>query len=162
MLFVNAPPESDEAAFLIMNEPIAEGARIRELVAQGFLVRTRADADTREARSGETARREAAFASGAQVVSTDYYEPNPAFGTGYQVGLPGDGVARCNPARIAAAELPRRGVAAVSRCAPRDRPRSKPRRSDQQRPTMAASHLSPLVGWHHRTRPISLRLRQCR
>ena len=66
VLFVNAPPESDEAAFLIMNEPIADGARIRELVAQGFLVRTRADADTREARSGETARREAAFASGAQ------------------------------------------------------------------------------------------------
>ena len=24
VLFVNAPPESDEAAFLIMNEPIAE------------------------------------------------------------------------------------------------------------------------------------------
>ena len=66
-------------------------------------MRTRADADTREARSGETARREAAFASGAQVVSTDYYEPNPAFGTGYAVRLPGDGVARCNPARVAAA-----------------------------------------------------------
>ncbi len=62
-----------------------------------------ADADTREARSGETARREAAFASGAQVVSTDYYEPNPAFGTGYEVALPGGGVARCNPVRIAEA-----------------------------------------------------------
>jgi hypothetical protein len=101
VLFVNAPPESDEAAFLIMNEPIADGARIRELVVQGFLVRTRADADTREARSGETARRDAAFASGAQVVSTDYYEANPAFGTGYEVELPGGGVARCNPARVA-------------------------------------------------------------
>lgn len=103
VLFVNAPPENDEAAFLILNEPIADGARIRELVVQGFLVRTRADADTREARSGETARREAAFASGAHVVSTDYYEANPAFGTGYEVALPGGSVARCNPARIAAA-----------------------------------------------------------
>ena len=103
VLFVNAPPESDEAAFLILNEPIAGGERIRELVAQGFLVRTRADADTREARSGDTARREAAFASGAHVVSTDYYEPNPAFGTGYVVELPGGGVARCNPVRIAEA-----------------------------------------------------------
>ena len=100
VLFVNAPPEADEAAFLIMNEPIAQGARIRELVAQGFLVRTRADADTREARSGETARREAAFASGAHVVSTDYRDPDPAFGTSYEVDLPGGGVARCNPVRV--------------------------------------------------------------
>jgi hypothetical protein len=103
VLFVNAPPEADEAAFLIMNEPIAQNARIRELVAQGFLVRTRADADTREARSGETTRREAAFASGAHVVSTDYQDPNPAFGTSYEVDLPGGGPARCNPVRVAGA-----------------------------------------------------------
>jgi hypothetical protein len=100
VLFVNAPPEADEAAFLILNEPIADGARIRELVARGFLVRTRADADTREARSGETARREAAFASGAQVVSTDYHAANPAFGTGYRVELPGGETARCSPVRV--------------------------------------------------------------
>jgi hypothetical protein len=101
VLFVNAPPERDEAAFLILNDPVLEGARIRELVRQGFLVRTRADADTHEARSGNTARRDAAFASGAQFVSTDYYEENPAFGTGYRVELPGGGVARCNPVRVA-------------------------------------------------------------
>ena len=103
VLFANAPPERDEAAFLIVNDPVRDGARIRELVEQGFLVRTRADADTREARSGSTARRDAAFASGAQFVSTDYYleshAENPAFGTGYRVVLPGGGVARCNPVR---------------------------------------------------------------
>ncbi len=113
MLFVNAPPESDEAAFLIMNEPIASGARIRELVKQGFLVRTRADADTREARSGETARREAAFASGAQVVSTDYYEPNPAFGTGYQVALTRRWRRALQPGTSRGGELPHRRVAAA-------------------------------------------------
>jgi hypothetical protein len=100
VLFVNAPPEADETAFLILNEPIAGGDRIRALVAQGFLVRTRADADTREARSGETKRRDAAFASGAHVVSTDYQEPNPEFETGYRVELPGGGAARCNPVRV--------------------------------------------------------------
>jgi hypothetical protein len=100
VLFVNAPPEADEAAFLILNEPIADADRIRELVKQGYVVRTRADADTREARSGETARREAAFASGAQIVSTDYRTPNPDFGTGYRVELPGGGAARCNPVRL--------------------------------------------------------------
>ena len=66
-------------------------------VAEGFLIRTRADADTREARSGDTARREAAFASGAQFVSTDYQDPDPRFKTGYSVSLPGGGASRCNP-----------------------------------------------------------------
>jgi hypothetical protein len=102
-MFANAPADRDEAAFLIVNDPLADGERIRELVARGFLVRTRADADTREARSGDTARREAAFRSGAQFVSTDYYleshRENPGFGTGYGVTLPGGGPARCNPVR---------------------------------------------------------------
>jgi hypothetical protein len=102
VLFANAPEESDEAAFLIVNDPVADGARIRDLVARGFLVRTRADADTVEARTGSTARRDAAFASGAQFVSTDYYDEDPAFGTGYRVALPGVGVVRCNPVRTAA------------------------------------------------------------
>ena len=39
----------------------------------------------------------AALASGAQWVSTDYPVPNPAFGTGYQVMIPGGMPARCNP-----------------------------------------------------------------
>jgi hypothetical protein len=41
--------------------------------------------------------RDAAFASGAQFVSTDYVFPDDPFGTGYVVDLPGDGAARCNP-----------------------------------------------------------------
>ena len=40
---------------------------------------------------------EAAFESGAQFVSTDYYRPNPDFHTGYQVRLPGNVFARWNP-----------------------------------------------------------------
>ena len=61
-----------------------------------MVVRTRADADTVEARTGETARREAAFASGAQYVSTDYMKPDLRFGP-YQVVLPGGGTARRAP-----------------------------------------------------------------
>ena len=41
--------------------------------------------------------REAALASGAQYVSTDYVWPDERFGTGYVVDLPGDDAARCNP-----------------------------------------------------------------
>jgi hypothetical protein len=99
VLFANLPPEHRGAAFLIINNPIRDAERIRELVEQGFLVRTRADADTREARSGSTERREAAFASGAQFVSTDYYIADPAFENDYRVELPGGGAARCNPVR---------------------------------------------------------------
>lgn len=97
VLFTSSAPPEPEAAFVKLNDPIADFERIRDLVSRGFLIRTRADADTEEARSGDVARREAALASGAQYVSTDYPEPNPSFGTGYEVRMPGGRPARCNP-----------------------------------------------------------------
>jgi hypothetical protein len=96
-MFADAPEESPEAAFHIVNQPVEQGGRIRRLVEAGYMVRTRADANTIEARTGETKRREAAFASGAHVVSTDYYRPDSTMGTGYQVSLPGGEPGRCNP-----------------------------------------------------------------
>jgi hypothetical protein len=96
LIFVDAQPPEPDAAFTVLNDPVADGDRIRELVAMGYLVRTRTDADTAEARSGDTARREAAFESGAQLVSTDY-EVEDARWPGYVTDLPGDGPARCNP-----------------------------------------------------------------
>ena len=50
-----------------------------------------------QARTGDTTDREAALASGATFVSTDYPVPDPAFGTGYFVEMPGGMPARCNP-----------------------------------------------------------------
>lgn len=96
LIFVAAQPPDDDAAFTVINDPVADGDRIRELVAQGYLVRTRTDADTVEARSGDTTRRDAAFASGAQIVSTDYEREDPRF-PGFITTLPGGGPARCNP-----------------------------------------------------------------
>lgn len=96
LIFVDAQPPEDDAAFTVLNDPVADAERIRELVALGYLVRTRADADTVEARSGDTSRREAAFASGAQIVSTDY-ETEDSRWPGFVTELPGDGVVRCNP-----------------------------------------------------------------
>jgi Phosphoinositide phospholipase C, Ca2+-dependent len=97
VIFVDVPPSDPDAAVTVVNDPIGDADRIRDLVARGFIVRTRADADTVEARSGDTSRRDAAFASGAQYVSTDYVFPDDHFGTGYVVDLPGSGAARCNP-----------------------------------------------------------------
>jgi len=98
MMFVNAPEDSPAAAYLTLNEALTDTAHITKDVKAGFLVRTRADADTVEARKNDTARREAALASGAQYVSTDYMEPDARFGP-YQVRLPGAAIALCNQQR---------------------------------------------------------------
>lgn len=95
--FMTTYPNAPEAAYFTMNEPEAQQAEIQKLVREGFLVRTRADADTVEARSGATARREAALSSGAQYISTDYLWPDPRFGTGYTAALPDGATTRCNP-----------------------------------------------------------------
>ncbi|TNY35974.1 phosphatidylinositol-specific phospholipase C1-like protein [Thermomonospora catenispora] len=102
LMFTSSEPGNPDAAFVKRNDPAPD---IRDLVAQGYLVRTRADADTREARSGDTARRDAALASGAQWVSTDYPAPGMSdrWGTDYHVSLPDGAVARCNPVTAPAA-----------------------------------------------------------
>ena len=98
-IFTNSAPGQPDAAFVKMNEPIGKEAAIAALVSDGYLVRTRADADTQQARSGDTTMRDAAFRSGAQWVSSDYPVPEYArpFGTNYVVQVPGGTVARCNP-----------------------------------------------------------------
>lgn len=100
--FSDGVPGQPDAAFVKRNDPLASLADIQQLVAEGYLVRTRADADTVEARTGDTTRRDAALASGAQFVSSDYPVPDPTFGTGYQVVIPGGDPARCNPVNGAA------------------------------------------------------------
>ena len=95
--FMTTFPEAPEAAYFTMNEPEQDQALIQERVKQGFLIRTRADADTREARAGATTRREAALASGAQFVSTDYLWPDDRFAPAYTATLPDGVTTRCNP-----------------------------------------------------------------
>lgn len=99
-MFVNTDEASPAAAYLTLNDPIAESTRIRAAVEAGFIVRTRADADTREARTGDVTRRSAALSSGAQYVSTDYMWADPRF-PAYAARLPGGAAAACNPVRAA-------------------------------------------------------------
>ncbi|MHC4507031.1 MAG: phosphatidylinositol-specific phospholipase C1-like protein [Planctomycetota bacterium] len=96
VLFTNSFPGEDDAAFVKLNDPIGDAALIPELVRAGYLVRTRADADTEQARTGDTTRRDAAIESGAQFVSTDYPVPDPRF-SDYFVAIPGGMPGRCNP-----------------------------------------------------------------
>ncbi|SCW92105.1 Phosphoinositide phospholipase C, Ca2+-dependent [Sphingobium faniae] len=101
VFFVNTDENSPAAAYLTINDPVADGDRIRKAVAAGFIVRTRADAGTFEARRNDGSRREAALASGAQFISTDYFWPEPRFNNDYQVRLPDDAAVMCNPVRAA-------------------------------------------------------------
>ena len=96
VLFTSSPEGTPEAAFMKRNNPLDNTGEIEYLVKQGYMVRTRADADTDQARSGDTTRREAALASGAHFISTDYPVPDPKF-SDYQVRIPGGKIARCNP-----------------------------------------------------------------
>ncbi|MEP3625372.1 MAG: phosphatidylinositol-specific phospholipase C1-like protein [Flavobacteriaceae bacterium] len=85
VLFVNSPEGNPEAAFRIINDPVKDFDAIKELVAKGYMVRTRADAGTKEARTMDYVRFEKAKASGAQVISTDYYVPSQLFPSQFQI-----------------------------------------------------------------------------
>jgi hypothetical protein len=89
--------DAPEAAFRKLNDPVGDFDEIQAAVRAGFVVRTRSDADTMEARTNNTTPRDMAIASGAQWVSTDYPEPDPDFGTGFKVEIPDGTPARCNP-----------------------------------------------------------------
>ena len=96
------PDGEPESVIQIVQDPLVDGAKIRDWVKQGVTVRTRTDANTVEARAHDYAKAQAAMASGAQAVSTDYYPgaPDP-LNKGFSVTLPGGAMARCSPVRIA-------------------------------------------------------------
>jgi hypothetical protein len=103
-MFLFSEPGNPETAFVRYDDPVPNMDIIESLVNDGYMVRTRADAETVEARSGNTNRRDMAFASGAQIISTDYYRPGPRYlmgpGSGwtdYSVFFPGGELARLNP-----------------------------------------------------------------
>jgi hypothetical protein len=96
LLFVNVEDDNPAAAWMKMNDPIADFEKIQKLVKAGFLVRTRADTDTQQARADDPTQRDKALASGAQFISTDYPEPNPAFSS-YRVSFEHGLAVRSNP-----------------------------------------------------------------
>lgn len=96
ILFVSVEETHPLAAWFKINNAEGDRDRIQTLVKQGFMVRTRADSGTRQSREFDYSTRDAAFASGAQFISTDYPEPNPTFSL-YDVQLPNHLIARANP-----------------------------------------------------------------
>lgn len=98
-VFVNSVSEdADHAAYFTLNDPVKQFERIQAAVKAGFMVRTRADDSTTEARRNDLRRFVRALASGAQYISTDYPTPRSDWSP-YQVRLPDGMSARANPVR---------------------------------------------------------------
>lgn len=96
IMFTSEEPGRPEAAFINRSNPF--DSQIPRLVRQGYIVRTRADADTVQARINDTRYRDAAINSGAHYISTDYPLPAQHFSK-YSVLFPEGSLIRCNPIR---------------------------------------------------------------
>jgi len=95
-MFYYAEPGKPECAFVIRNGSKNEKKEIQELVKKGYIVRTRADGGTEEARNNDTSSCDAAFESGAQIISTDYYKAELRW-SNYHVSFPSGKIVRWNP-----------------------------------------------------------------
>jgi hypothetical protein len=95
VVFVNAAPGTPEAAAMFRNDP--EDKTIPELVKKGYIIRTRADANTVEARTNDYSHFEAAKNSGAQIITTDYYQPSKLFKSTYCIKFDDGSYVRSNP-----------------------------------------------------------------
>lgn len=93
--FVCADPGKPEAATLLIGN--SEDPKITDLVKKGYIIRTRADSDTKEARKNDYSHFEAAEKSGAQVITTDYYLPSTLFDSPYQIKYDDGSYVRVNP-----------------------------------------------------------------
>ena len=97
VFFVNLKEGNPEAGFRIINDPVKNETYIQELVRKGYMIRTRSDSGTEEARTEDYTQFEKAKSSGAQVISTDYYLPSQLFKSTYKVSFEGNRYERANP-----------------------------------------------------------------
>ena len=95
LMFVDSSPDDAWAGIIVKNDPIDDFDEIQEIVSAGFIVRTRADSCCDEFNNNDVERMEAAFASGAHIITTDF--PAPIEGFDYWVDVPGGTPSRCNP-----------------------------------------------------------------
>ena len=99
LVFNNAAPGTPNAAFLLRNNP--NDLSISALVDQGYMIRTRSDAGTYQARDNDYSDWNTSLLSGAHFISTDYYVPDYRSDTSsiwsdYSVGFD-NGLYRNNP-----------------------------------------------------------------
>jgi len=104
VMFVYSEPGRAEAAFVKRNNSTRDKEKIKELVKQGYIIRTRSDAETWEARNNDYTDMNNAFESGAQITSTDFYKADLRFST-FQVQFPNGKPGRKNPINTTGGDL---------------------------------------------------------
>jgi hypothetical protein len=96
LCFVSVAAEQAAAAWMKRNDAVGSFEEIRDLVAAGFMVRTRADSDLREVLANDRTTLNAALGSGAQWISTDAAEASEKQPK-YEVSWPGRMAWRLDP-----------------------------------------------------------------
>jgi len=100
VLFTNSRPGLQDAAFIKRNEPRGVNtAQIADLVRRGYYVRTRSDVPLQTVIANDTSMLDAALASGAQLISTDFPQigMSARYDSDFVAELPEGRPARCNP-----------------------------------------------------------------
>ncbi|MFT3764552.1 MAG: Ca2+-dependent phosphoinositide-specific phospholipase C [Minicystis sp.] len=100
LMFIDAEPTDPWAGIILANDPVGDTARITAALKGNLLIRSRADSDNDGPLEGDTTQRDAAIASGAHFISTDYPVAVPGVpmsGPPYVVEIPGGTPSRCNP-----------------------------------------------------------------
>lgn len=95
VMFVNIKAGTPESATMILNNP--GDTLITSMVKQGYIIRTRADANTQEARDNDYSHFKVACKSGAQIITTDYYKPSRLFKSSYRIIFEDSTYVRANP-----------------------------------------------------------------
>jgi hypothetical protein len=85
LVFIYGNTNDAETAFVIRNNPIGNEKEISTLT-NTYIVRTRTDVETMQARMNDYTMFEAALNSNAQILSTDYYAPDIQIGE-YRVSI---------------------------------------------------------------------------
>lgn len=99
-IFTNSRPGLSDAAFVKRNEPRGTNtAQIADLVRRGYYVRTRSDVPLRTVVENDTSMLDAALASAAQLISTDFPQigMSARYDSDFVAELPEGLPARCNP-----------------------------------------------------------------
>lgn len=100
LVFTNGVPGQEDAAFLLRNRINSSFSEINTLAEQGYMIRTRVDVGTYEARDSDYSKWILSLQSGAHFLSTDYYKADSRAGNGewsnYEVGFE-NGLYRMNP-----------------------------------------------------------------
>jgi hypothetical protein len=95
VMFAHSKIGDSYGAVAVLNSAETEAAAVEAHAKAGFLVRVMCDIDNVEALAGDTSRRDAALASAAHLLSTDY--PVKVDGVDYWTEIPGGTPSRCNP-----------------------------------------------------------------